>query len=372
MADLFDYLEWRGDLTFEQSPFCKIDGIILAQLVYINYTGLVSPDFKTQIELPQLWESLKSARDYTARCDMGPMVSAHTPELLERACRSARFAGVKACAYSELFDRQKNEQFAAITFVLPDKTCIIAFRGTDDTLVGWRENFNLGYLPKIPSQVQALDYVSEAYKALKTKLILAGHSKGGNLALHTAVYADSKIRKKINKIYDFDGPGFSSDFYQKPEFLEIKDRLCVIYPEQTIVGMIFHRPRHFEVIKSESFAVYQHDPFNWHVLGADFEKANDICRESKFFHKSLNHWIETMSIEEKENFISSLFDVIQSSEYERFSAITKNVVPASARMIKKLGKMDKEMRNAIFNSIHELSNVVRAEIPILRLLNKGN
>ena len=372
MADLFDYLDWRGDLTFEQAPFCKIDGIILAQVIYINYTGLVSPDFKSQIEIPRLWESLKSARDFTARCDMGPMVSTHTPELLERACRSARFAGVKACAYSELFDRQKNEQFAAVTFVLPDKTCVIAFRGTDDTVTGWRENFNLGYMPEIPSHIQALDYVSEAYKALKTKFILAGHSKGGNLALHTAVFADSKIRKNISAIYDFDGPGFSSDFYQKPEFLEIKDRLYVIYPEQSIVGMIFHRPSHFEVIKSESFAVYQHDPFNWHVLGADFEKANDVCRESKFFHKSLNHWIETMSIEEKEKFISSLFDVIKAAEYDRFSAITKNGLSASARMIKKLGKMDKEMRDAIFNSIHELSNVVRAEIPLLRLLNKVN
>lgn len=372
MADLFDYLNWRGDLTFEHSPFCKIDGIILAQLVYINYTGLVSPDFKTQIEFPRLWEVLKSARDFTSRCDMGPMVSAHTPELLERASKSARFAGLRVCGYSELFDRQKNEQFAAVTFVLPDGQAVISFRGTDDTVVGWRENFNLGYMPEIPSHVQALSYADQACKALKSKIILAGHSKGGNLALHTAVYSDPKIRKKISAVYDFDGPGFSADFYQKREFLEIKDRLIVIYPEQTIVGMIFHRPRHFEVIKSESFAVYQHDPFNWHIIGPDFEKAADICRESKFFHKSLNNWIETMSVEEKEKFISSLFDVIKASEYERFSAITKNGLSASARMIKKLGTMDKDMREAIFNAIHELSRVVRAEIPLLRLLNKVN
>lgn len=371
MADLFDYLNWRGDLTFEQTPFCKIDGIILAQLVYINYTGLVSSDFKSQIELSRLWDSLKSARDFTARCDMGPMVSAHTPELLESASKTARFSSLKVCAYSELYDRQRNEQFAAVTFILPDKQAVFAFRGTDDTVVGWRENFNLGYLPKIPSQVQALEYISAAHKALKSKYILTGHSKGGNLALHTAVYADSKIRKKITNIYDFDGPGFSQDFYNKPEYIEIKDRLTIVYPEQTIVGMIFHRPRHFEVIKSDKFAVYQHDPFNWHVTGCNFENANDVSRESKIFHKSLNNWIETMSVEQKEKFISSLFIVINASGYERFSELTKNVVPASARMIKCLSGMEPDMRDAIFNSIRELSKVVRAEIPLLKLLNKN-
>ena len=135
--------------------------------------------------------------------------------------------------------------------------------------------------------------------------------------------------------------------------------------------MIFHRPRHFEVIKSEKFAVYQHDPFNWKVKAFDFERAEDVCRESKLFHKSLNNWIENMSYDEKKKFINSLFSVINASGYDHFAEITKNVVPASAKMIKCLGSMDKDLRDAIFNSIRELSNVVRAEIPLLRLLSRS-
>ena len=371
MADLFDYLEWRGDLTFDQAPFCKVDAVILAQIIYIDYKGLVTEKFKDCIDLPSLWDKLKSAGDFKERCDMGPMVNARTPELLEKASKSRRFSSVKACAYQNIFDKNQNQQFAAITYRIKEKLSVIAFRGTDDTVTGWRENFNLGYMAEIPSHLSALSYCANACRFLKSKIILAGHSKGGNIALHTAVFSESKNRKKISAVYNFDGPGFSNEFYEKPEFLEIKDRLTVCYPEQSIVGMIFHRPRHFEVIKSEKFAVYQHDPFNWKVKAFDFERAEDVCRESKLFHKSLNNWIENMSYDEKKKFINSLFSVINASGYDHFAEITKNVVPASAKMIKCLGSMDKDLRDAIFNSIRELSNVVRAEIPLLRLLSRS-
>ena len=371
MADLFDYLEWRGDLSFKQAPFCKIDAIILAQIIYIDYKNLVPEGFKDGIALPSLWNNLKSASDFKNRCDMGPMVNARTPELLEKASKSLRFSPVKACAYEEIFDRNESQQFCALTYRLTSSLAVIAFRGTDDSIAGWRENFNLGYLPEIPSHISALSYFQKARRALKSKIILTGHSKGGNLALHTAVFSDSKDRKKISAVYDFDGPGFSNDFYEKKEFQEIKDRLTVCYPEQSIVGMIFHRPRHFQVIKSDKFAVYQHDPFNWQVKACGFERAEDVCRESRLFHKSLNNWIENMSFDEKKKFITSLFSVISASGYDRFSEISKNVVPASAKMIKCLGSMDKDMRDAIFNSIRELSKLIKAEIPILRLLSRG-
>ena len=368
MADLFDYLDWRGDLSFEQSPFCKIDALLLAQISYLKFHRIVSPDFDNQISLSDLAQKFKSSSDYAFRTRLGPGVNARTPELLEKMAASQRFKDLKVTAYEEELDKDTVEQFAAMTFIF-GKNAVITFRGTDSSLVGWKEDCYIACLDEIPSHRHALSYCQKALSKLKTDFILTGHSKGGHLAIYTGVNGGPKLQKKLLGIYNFDGPGFSNDFYDKEEFLNIENCLTNIYPSGSLIGMIFHQPRYYEIVKSSSRSPGQHDPVCWQILGTSFVSKNEFAKESLFFNASLNKWIETMSIEEKSGFVNSLFEVIEASGFDSVTDISENLVPATANMIKKIATLDKETRNAIDSAMKTLRQCVKTELPIFKLLN---
>lgn len=371
MSDLFDYLDWRGDLSFEAVPFGKIDALLLSQISYLRLYNLVPYDFKESeaVRLCELAKSFKGASDYDFRTDLGPGINEKTPELLERASQTERFKNVKACALREKIDEENAEQFAAITYIL-GKSAVVVFRGTDSSLVGWKEDCNIACLEEIPSQRDALLYCEAVFSSLKTDFILCGHSKGGNLAINSAVKCGAKSQKKISAIYNFDGPGFSKAFYKTEGFLKIEARLTNVYPYGSIVGMIFYHPEKYEIIKSNGVGAGQHDPFTWQIKGNTFIQRAEFSKESKFFYTSLNNWIERMSTEEKQAFVNSVFEVIEASDYKSLNEIMNNLVPSSAKMIKKLSSMDKETREAIKNAIHNLHTCIKAEIPFLRVFER--
>ena len=368
MADLFDYLDWRGDLSFEQNGFCKIDALLLAQISYLKFHGIVTPDFDNQISLAELAQKFKSSSDFDFRIRLGPGINARTYELLEKMAFSPRFKDLKITAYEEVFDKGTVEQFAAMTFIF-GKTAVITFRGTDSSLVGWKEDCNIACLDEIPSHRDGIAYCRNALEKLKTDFILTGHSKGGHLAIYAAVNSGEKFQKKIKSVYNFDGPGFSRSFYDNQEFLNIENRLTSVYPSGSLVGMIFHQPRYYEIIKSSSHNPGQHDPVTWQILGKNFVSKKEFTKESIFFNTSLNKWIETMSLEQKSGFVNSVFEIIEASGFDSITDISENPVQAAAKMIKKIAGQNKETKEKIDTALKALRQCVKTEIPILRLLN---
>ncbi len=160
MANLLDYLDWRGDLTFQQAPFNEVDNLILSELSYLDFSGIVpSPNEGEGIALHQAAEQLFARIPEGESLEMGVLLPNEIPEMLRRMAKTRRFSDVRLNCYEAQLDTEKAQQFAALTIELWEKQLFIAYRGTDDTLAGWKEDFYMACMPEIPAQKIAVDYL---------------------------------------------------------------------------------------------------------------------------------------------------------------------------------------------------------------------
>ena len=210
MANILDYLDWRGDLTLAQDPFNEVDNLILAELSFVDFGGIV-PGPGEGRAVP-LW---KAAEAYFAKTegrpiDMGVLVPDGISQMLRKLMASPRFRNMTLNGYTALLDDAVEQQFAALTIDLGNGSIYISFRGTDDTIVGWKEDLNMGFLEEIPSQKQSVAYVARMARQYPDKTIrIGGHSKGGNLAVYSAAKSDGAIQERIVAVHNNDGPGFA-------------------------------------------------------------------------------------------------------------------------------------------------------------------
>ena len=193
MANILDYLDWRGDLTLSERAFNEVDNLILAEICYLDLSGFAPAGFETQqVTLREAWDAYFAAHPTT---DMGVLVPAQIPVLVQKAAQTARFGSLRLLGYVNRIDEETQTQFSAMTMLLPDGSAYVAFRGTDDTIVGWKEDFNMAFTPEIPAQRYAADYLQQAAAALAFRpLLVGGHSKGGNLAVYAAVFCGGASR----------------------------------------------------------------------------------------------------------------------------------------------------------------------------------
>lgn len=367
MANLFDYLKWRGDITFEQVPFSKLDALLLSHLSYSIFDGLLSESFDEKKTLEQLALDFKNAKDYENRINIGFLINKQTVELMFACAKSERFKNVQICGYKKIDDLKIKEQFAAMVYLAGGKT-VISYRGTDDTINGWWEDFNLVYLPQIPAQKDAIEYMKAAADYFKGDFTLVGHSKGGNLVVNTAVEVDQNIQNRIEKIYNFDGPGFKKEFFERPEFKAVENKLFSVYPEFSVVGMIFNHTGKYQVAKSDGFAVMQHDAMTWQVMGADFDEAPDFTPESKFFAKTFNEWLEGLTADQTEVFINAFYEVVQACGATTLNEIEDNPLHSAAKMVQQLSAMDKKRKREVHRMLRMFKTVIRKDSPFAKVL----
>ena len=373
MSDFFDYLNWRGDLTFDAVPFNKIDALLLAHLSYCLLDGVVSESFGEKKTFAQVAKDFSKLPDYEKRINIGFLINKRTCELMFKTAESQRFRNVELCGFRDIYNEDKVEQFAALTFIIEGNP-VIAFRGTDDTIVGWKEDFNIAWLPQIPAQKDALDYFNDACSALSGDITLTGHSKGGNLVINTAVNCGKKLQKRVKAVYNFDGPGFEADFFNKEEYKTVEDRIHSFYPGFSVVGMIFHHPEKYEIVKSEGFAFWQHDAMNWQILGADFVNEADFTDESKLFYSAFNEWIDKLDTEQKKQFVETMFFILEASGAKSNNDIEKDALRCSAKMLAAYAEMGKERRKEMKNIMSMFKDVIADDIPIFKplVLAKNN
>lgn len=229
-----------------------------------------------------------------------------------RACAAnPRFANIEMSAYRARFDTQT--QFAALTYRLPDGTLVVAYRGTDDSLVGWKEDFNMSFQYPVPAQVSAAEYLTQVAELWDGPIVLTGHSKGGNLAVYAAMNVSDDIRDRVMRIYSLDGPGFPSDVVHGYEYSTVKDRIVKIVPDSSIIGMILETPERCTVVKSNVQGVMQHFSFSWQMCGGEFVQVEDLAHSSRLFNESLNKWMAGLSQEQREHAVDALFAVLEAS-----------------------------------------------------------
>lgn len=354
MADMLDYIEWRGDITFKQSPFNEVDNIIMSQIAYVDLKNIV-PDIKergciTLEEASGIYfklhdeESLKQVKTFIWQA----------PFLMRKAAHSDRFKNIKLGRYRWVYDEKRQTQFAAFTVDLGDGTVYIAYMGTDDTIVGWKEDFNMSFKAPVPSQLQALDYLEMIAKKKRGKFRIGGHSKGGNVAVYAAAFTGSEIQKRILQVHNFDGPGFTKDIIDQMSQGEIGERIRTIVPQSSVIGMLLEHEESYEVVASTQLGIFQHDMFSWQLQRNAFVKVDDISASAYKVDHTLREFILSMNAEEKEEFVESFFCVLTETGAKTLSDLNLKEILA---IMKRLNKEEKENKKILTQAFRMLLKI---------------
>lgn len=337
MANIMDYLNWRGDLTFEESPLNEIDSLILANLSYVPLDGIV----------PSPWEpesiSLKEASDafWQEREEMDLLkefsLIKMAPFAMRRMAATRRFGNLQLMYYQNSVNIKEESQFSALCIQIGEGKIFTAFRGTDDTIIGWKENFRMCF-ETVPAQKKAVDYLNYVGHTCKGELWLGGHSKGGNLAVYAAVKARPNIQDRIQRIYNFDGPGFSKSMLASSSYQNLQHRIRKYVPASSVVGMLLEQDENYMVVSSEEQGLRQHDPITWRVLRTEFVSIPERKEDSEMVARTMHGWIYSLSLEERKSFVDTMFNIIQEADIKTLNDFGEN------RWRLKLWQMQKRMK----------------------------
>lgn len=350
------YLREYGGLSFEERPFSHVDSLILCQLSYLKYQGMV-PDITDSMDgLPVKGVSLRALRKKPGYDGLyvADWYEKEYRRLYAAAARSRRFAGMRLKYYTTLIDEDMPMQFAAVTFLFKNGMAYIAFRGTDETLTGWREDFDMALKSPIPSQIAARIYLEKVAKLEKGPLFVGGHSKGGNEAVFAAMEADEEVQKRITAVYSFDGPGFRDDVYELAGFKRIEKKIVKIVPEASLIGMLLLNKCDYRVVHSKGKGVLQHDPFTWVVKEGDFDYRSELYRTSLLKNQALNEWIASKDEKEQEEFVEALFRIIDGAQADTVMEFTEGRFRKMTQMLSIFHSLDKPMKKSIRELFHIL------------------
>lgn len=315
-CNVFDYLNWRGDLSFDQVGVCEVDGLIFSILSYVDYSEVVSSEIHGIRRPPALLTITKrylSAHRGGDVPELGLMLSKEIVKLLVKASKTKRFGLLRPICFVNKICDQTEMQFSAIAFSFENGDTFVAFRGTDDTLVGWKENFNMSFIYPVPAQKEAVAFLDYVASKTQGRIYLGGHSKGGNLAVYAGVKASLKTRERIERIYSNDAPGFDAAFIGGKDYKDMKERISTFLPQSSVVGMLLEHEEGYTVIKSRNSGLLQHNGFSWEVMGGKFIYLDSISENSKVLDKKMKSFLAGMTKEERENFVDSLFDALSTN-----------------------------------------------------------
>ena len=334
MANLIDYLAWRGDIPLSVSPWNEVDGLMCAVLSYLNFHGLQDHRGWTLREAKRI-DLLIEAQGNT----FGPR-----KKMFEAMAETARFGDCRMHHFIALTDEDASMQFSAMCMDLPDDTKAVVFRGTDNTLVGWREDFNMSYQTRVPAQQAAAYYLLKAAKLTDRPIRLIGHSKGGNLAVYAGASMPERIQNRIESIWSYDGPGMNLDVSRSDGFTRIRDKIHSYIPQTSIIGLLMEYYRPYTVVHSIAKGLEQHDPMSWQVYGEHFEEMESIDRTASVVCETLHEMLTNSTPEQRAAFVDTLFHLADNTNATRMSDILNEKFRSLVKMAGGRKELDPETR----------------------------
>ena len=294
---------------------------------------------------------------------MGVLVPEKIIPLLQQAAASRRFGAMGVNCMVDRLDFRGECQFAAVTFLLEDGRVYVAFRGTDDTLVGWKEDFNMAFLDSVPGQRLAAEYLKAAAAQYKGRpLLVGGHSKGGNFAVYAALNAGKRVQNRLERVYNNDGPGFKRSVLEREEYLAIRDRITTIVPQSSLVGMLLEHEERYTIVHSSQKGAFQHDGFSWEVLGTGFIHLEEITREGRHINKIVRDFVNGMTEEKRAQFADALYTVLTCTGAKTLTELRDDGWKTAAAMARTMKDMDKETRKMLLDMMGFML-AVNMEIP---------
>lgn len=343
MANILDYLDWRGDLTFSQDGFHAVDHLLLAELAYVDLEGVLSQEKKTLKEVADAYFSLHTEAEVRKRKTFYRLA----PLVLEKCAQTRRFYSIEMTQYVNQRETDPVCQMSAVTF-LWEKTIYIAYRGTDDSLDGWQEDFLFAFQQETLGQKRALVYLEKVASLFTGSIVLCGHSKGGNFAQFAAMHASKEIQERIVDVISLDGPGFLEPVWQDID-PTLKSKMHRILPESSMVGILLYSPLSARYCASSAVGLSQHDLLTWKVLGKQLEPALQ-SKTSQWMETTMDHWVRSIDFKERKDLIDTVFGLFDAADVR----CLEDVFSHQIALVKALNKIPKTKRGQVQRLLRQL------------------
>ncbi|MDK7067658.1 DUF2974 domain-containing protein [Lactobacillus paragasseri] len=349
MGKILDYVRWRGDLTLDREPFNSLDAGLFAAFAYLPFDSSVKG------------HTLEAA---TKRL-IQKKTLIHSDKLeAELVNLSNRYKNMHFLDWSHLSQKKPPVQFTAMTIELDSETILVAYRGTDGSMVGLNEDVDMSYQPEIFGQSVAADYLDKMAQAYPDKKIYTvGHSKGGNFAAYALYAASPSLQDRVIKTYSFDGPGFMKEMYNQIEFQRVIPKMMTYVPEGSIFGMMLDHPERVIVVKSRmKHLMKQHNPLHWEVARNSFVMAPGLSNASRIIRSTFISWNTKIPREKHEAFWLAFFTALESQKITEASQLTTNKIRGAIQFSHAYLALDPDARLIANEIISDITATARQYI----------
>lgn len=350
MSNLIHYVKNIGQLTFEQQPLNELDIAALTEIVYLPIDDI----FYDNISLTHLSLLYNQIQDKFKNNWILSRKERIT--LLETMAAAPRFQHIQCQHYVNDINEQQEKQFSAMTLTYNQQYQFIIYRGTDDTIVGWKEDFNMAVSSKVPAQQHAVDYLTHHFDDNYQQHIISGHSKGGNLALYASTMVKQDIQQKINKIYIFDAPGLQNHIIQLPNYQRIKLKTFVYLPQDALVGILMTKNLPTTIVHSTAIGINQHYMMTWQVNDFAFERKKSLSATSQIMKMTVQQWLEKLPNEQIDRFFNILFEIFDNSQVSTLNDLSDEFFKNVSKIMTSIKDMTPEDQELVQKFINLLSS----------------
>lgn len=350
-----DYLREYGDYSFEEKPFSDVDSLVISQLSYLKFDGIVPEpgeecapvslsEIAAHADYDHLYADERYRKDNTA--------------LFTGILKSRRFGQMRMWNYVNQIEPEQESQFSAVVCGLTEELVYVVFRGTDENIVGWKEDLNLAFSEPVPGQKRSAAYLEQAAATIRGRFFVGGHSKGGNFAVYASMHCEPQVRERIAAIYDHDGPGFRPEVRAQGAWQEIEGRIHKTVPRSSLVGMLLYTEGNYQVVESKTIGLAQHNPYTWLVKEDAFRVVDEIRPGRKFVDQTLNEWILSLDQAQMHIFVDTLYGVVQASETDNLIDFTAHWFQSLQKIGKAIGEVDEETAEVMIQIMRALFEMV--------------
>lgn len=366
MSRIIEYIENNGNLDFKQLPFNQVDAAILTQLPLLDLSGVFEPG---DTSIRQAYKNyMKLENDKERRESL--LIYRRIHNIFRHLSEKSRYKDLRISDYIEIIDRDNPCQFSALSIHLEEEI-LICFSGTDDSVVGWHEDFLLLYLDKIPSHDYGLKYLENICEKYNNDIILCGHSKGANIAMNTILYTKRRYAKRVKKVYCYDGPGINRKEFNNEKLKSRFKKMISYIPYRSSIGKLFDHYEEYKIVECSANLLFQHDISTWHVYDKDFVYKDCESQESIYLDTHVKKLISELDDSSREIFVNALFNIMYLSEVKTFrdalkykGAILKNMFKLKREEKKLLYKIffsgmlkDSKIRKMLFSILKEKKKI---------------
>ena len=355
MANLLDYLKDVKDIPLKEQELNVLDKTCINEIGYIPFEKWLTPDqLQGPTRLKDLYDTME---DVSVAYSF--LVTKERVQLLTLMLEGQRFADLTIRDYHSDLDKEFEKQFAAMIFSLPQVGYHqLVFRGTDDSVIGWKEDFQLTYSREIPAHRSALKYLKEHLPSLSGPVVLSGHSKGGNLALYAAVHSEKSVREQLADLLLLDSPGLMKEELALPSYEELLPRMQVVRPQDSIVGIMLYWKGQAKIVASEGYGISQHTVTNWQIDGKDdFLKVVQPTELSRRLELTFQGWIEQLPKRELKLVFDVLFDTLLDSGIDSLDDLTLSALPKVRQALQSYGSLSDHEKKTLQKAFNHLVQI---------------